>query len=147
MGSTELTNDIDLDSYALSMELLKFSGHMLDVDMPLEHYFADGIYVRSLTIPKGAIIVGKKHRNACVNIMLRGDITIYADGDIERFTDNYIGIAPAGTQKAAKAHKETVWLTIHKIDSEDIDEIEKDIGVDSSKVHLLEEIRSYRGSL
>lgn len=148
MGATELTNEIDLDSFAVSMELLKSIGAMDEPDMPLEHYFADGIYVRKLTIPAGTIIIGKKHKNACVNIMLSGDVTIYADGDSERFTGNYIGIAPAGTQKGARTHSETIWLTIHRVDNEDLDEIERDIAEkDNGTEELLKKIRDYRGLL
>lgn len=147
MGSVELTK-VDLDSYAVCMELAKAIGVMTEPDMKLSHYFADGIYVRYLVIPKGTTIVGKKHRKACINIMLKGDITIFADGDSERFVDHYIGIAPAGTQKAARTNEETIWLCIHAVDDEDLDEIEKDAIIsDDNTSKLLEEIRSYRGSL
>lgn len=148
MGNSELTGNIDLNSYAVSMELLKYIGLMTEPNMELSHYFADGIYVRSLVIPKGVNIVGKMHRKACINIMLRGDITIYADGDSERFIGNYIGVAPAGTQKAAFTNEETVWLCIHAVDNEDLEEIEKDAIIPNDNTSkLLKDIRSFRGLL
>lgn len=148
MDSTELANEIDLGSFAITLELARASGAMTDVDMPLTHHFADGIYVRQLTIPAGTRIIGKKHKKACVNIMLKGDITIYADGDMERFTDHYIGVAPAGTQKAAIAHKETVWLCIHAVDNHNLEEIEKDIVIEDEKTNkILTKIREERGLL
>lgn len=150
MGSTELASEIDLSSYAISMQLMMSLSGDSDVDMPLKHYFADGIYVRSLTIPKGTRIIGKKHKYSCVNIMLSGDITVYADGDMERFKDSYIGIAPAGTQKAAIAHEETVWLCIHRIekdeDIKDLKKIENDIVIDNESTdEILRNIRDHRG--
>ena len=146
MGSTEL--NINLDEYAISMEIAKTVGAMSEPDMDLSHYFADGIYVRKLVIPAGVVIVGKKHKSACVNIMLNGDITIFADGDSERFTGHYIGVAPAGTQKAARTHKETIWLCVHSVDNEDLGDIEKEaIMADDNTDKLLQEIRSYRGKL
>lgn len=145
MGSAELTSNIDLGSFAVAMELARASGAMSDVDMNLVHHFADGIYVRQLTIPAGTVIIGKKHKKECVNIMLKGDITIYADGDMERFTDHYIGVAPAGTQKAARAHKDTIWLCIHAVDNDNLEEIEKDIIIEDEKTNdILKKIRKHK---
>lgn len=148
MDSTELTSDIDLNSYAASMELAKAVGAMHEPDTKLLHYFAGGIYVRYLTIPKGTVIVGKKHRKACINIMLKGDITIFADGDSERFVDHYIGIVPAGIQKAARVHKETIWLNIYAVDSEDLEELEKELIIsDENTTSMIKDIRNFRGIL
>lgn len=145
MGSSKL---VDLNSYAVAMEVAKAIGIMEEPKMDLSHYFADGIYVRYLVIPKGTLIVGKVHRKASINIMLKGDITIYADGDSERFVGHYIGVAPAGTQKAARTHEETIWLCVHAVDNEDLEEIEKDIissNVETSNV--IKNIKDFRGKL
>ena len=146
MGSSELTGGVDLASFAISMELLMANSVSEEDDISPEHYFADGVYVRKLTIPKGTVIIGKKHRYSCVNIMVSGDITIFADGESERYSGHYIGVAPAGTQKAARAHEDTVWITVNAASSDNLEEIEKDIVIEDDETNkILTQIRNHKG--
>ena len=39
---------------------------------PLRHFFADGVYVREIFIPKGMLIVGKIHKHSHPNFLLLG---------------------------------------------------------------------------
>jgi len=149
MGYTELIQDLkerDLMSLAISIEESISEGSMGVPKTKLTHHFADGVYVREMFLPKGTVIVGKKHRYRCINIMIKGDITIYADGDQERFIDHYIGVAPVGTQKAALVNEDTIWLCIHATNKTDLDEIEEEAIIsDREGIKTIEKIRCLRG--
>lgn len=84
-------------------------------EMPTTHYFAGGMYGRRITIPRGAMITGRIYKFDHFEIMLEGDITIYAaDGGKKRYTGFNIIEAKAGKRQAGKAHEDTTWLTINR---------------------------------
>lgn len=101
------------------------------VDMPLRHFFANGIYARELTIPKGTVLVGKIHKYAQINILSKGDISIATEQGIMRVQAPYTVVSPPGTKRVGYAHEETVWTTISRTDETDLELIEKDLIADS----------------
>ena len=89
------------------------------------HYFADGLYVREITIPAGTILMGKKHKTAHVNIVSKGDISVCSvGGPVRRIQAPCTLISEPGTQKVAYAHTETVWTTVHATEETDLDKLE-----------------------
>lgn len=84
--------------------------------IPIEpvHRFADGIYAREITIPAGAILTGKIHRTRHLNIISRGDISVWSAGEpVRRIRAPYAFVAEAGARRVGVAHEETVWTTVH----------------------------------
>ena len=56
-------NEIELFKRKLSLvELENALRSFEQVDAPVTHNFADGVYVRELLIPKDSLIIGKRHR-------------------------------------------------------------------------------------
>ena len=47
------------------------------IEIPVEHVFSGGIYLRSITIPAGALVMGKRHRGATCNILMKGKLAVY----------------------------------------------------------------------
>jgi len=45
-------------------------GEIEGIECPLNHTFAEGVYVRQMFIPKGVALVGHIHKHPCVNIVL-----------------------------------------------------------------------------
>lgn len=81
--------------------------------MPLEHFFAAGLYARRLTIPKNCVLTGAIHKFEHINIVLRGDITVVTDEGVKRIQAPYVMVSKPGTKRAGFAHEETEWLTVH----------------------------------
>jgi len=44
-----------------------------------DHFFAPGVYLRTLFIPKGHVLVGAVHKQATLNILLKGKISVVTD--------------------------------------------------------------------
>jgi hypothetical protein len=77
---------------------------MPQADLPVDHKFADGVYVRSLFMPKGATVTGRLHLRECVNIMVSGDITLLTvDGPV-RLQAPQMFISAAGTKKIGRSN-------------------------------------------
>lgn len=81
---------------------------------PLKHSFVDGIYVREIFMPAGTVCVGKIHRHAHPNFLMRGRVTVITeDGGIEELQAPLAMISPAETQRAVYVHEDTIWITVH----------------------------------
>ena len=95
---------------------------------PLKHLFGDGIYVRSIFIPKGMLIVGKIHKHSHPNFLMLGNVSVVTEsGGIERLKAPHATISPAGTKRVVYAHEDTVWITCHVTDETDLVKIEEQV--------------------
>ena len=94
---------------------------------PLKHTFADGCYIRELSMPKGMLFVTKIHKIKHPYFLLKGDCEILTEDGVKRIKGPFHGITPAGTKRVIFTHADTIWVTVHQTTKTDIDEIEKDI--------------------
>ncbi len=96
---------------------------------PLKHTFADGIYVRQMSMNPGSVVVGAIHKHLHVWFLLTGRISVVT----EEVTEDYISpcyvVATPGTKRVIYAHEESIFVNIHKnpTNSQDIDWLEKEI--------------------
>ncbi len=116
-------NDLSRD------DVQRFEAHMLSmpqIEIPTAHDFCDGMYARSIKIPKGAIISGYIHKKDNLNICAKGKIAIYNPdlGSVRVFEAGDIIVSPPGTKRVGYAHEDSVWVTILKTEETDIRVIE-----------------------
>jgi hypothetical protein len=110
----------------LQEELAKFE----QLDLPLKHIFAPGAYAREIFLPKGCIVVGKIHKHAHLNIVSRGHVTVvteFGPREIDARESPVTFTSDAGSKRALYCHTDTVWTTIHLVQSTDLAEIEREI--------------------
>lgn len=105
---------------AIEFEMRQYA----QVEIPVRHYFSQGLYAREITIPKGVLLTGKIHKYQQLNIMSAGEMSVLAEGGVVRVKAPFTIISPPGTKRIAFAHEETVWTTIHGTDETDLDKIE-----------------------
>lgn len=94
---------------------------------PLKHTFVDGIYVREIFIPKGMLVVGKIHRHAHPNFLIKGDVSVLTEEGPRRMQGPCWMISPAGTKRVVYTHEDTVWTTVHATKETNLERIEEDI--------------------
>jgi hypothetical protein len=93
--------------------------------LKVTHHFSDGLYARELFIPAGTVLTGEIHKTENLNIMSQGDLSLFANGETFRVQAPYTVVSPPGTKRAAFAHSDTVWTTIHATDERDVDKIKE----------------------
>lgn len=93
----------------LEEELLKYPA----LEEQVTHHFSPGVYVRELFIPKGAMLTGKIHREAHLNIVTRGDISVLTEHGVKRVTGPCTLMSSPGIKRAGYAHEDTIWMTVH----------------------------------
>ncbi len=122
------------DIMALEEAIKQVDGAMIGNAFPLKHTFADGIYVREITIPAGIIMTGKIHKHDHPNFLLKGSVTVITEeGGEQLLVAPCSMISPKHTKRALYTHTECVWTTIHLNPSNitDIDKLEKQIVVET----------------
>jgi|TARA_Y100000310_G_scaffold238398_1_gene241772 hypothetical protein len=95
---------------------------------PLEHFFAPGIYMRKITMPKGVTGMGHKHTGKHYNIIMRGKVNVMIGEElIQVVKQGDIFISQEGDQKVLHMVEETEWMTVHHNpdDETDIETLEK----------------------
>lgn len=105
------------------------------VDLPVEHEFADGIYARKMTAPANCLVLGKRHRYRTLNILLSGEVTIYAGESmpVSRIKAPATFTSDAMTQKLIFFHEKSEFVNIHPTMETDVDKIEKQFIVPESE--------------
>jgi len=89
-------------------------GHMVGDCFPLKHIFTPGIYAREITLPAGAVLVGKIHREQHLNFISRGRVQVFTEsGGLEELEGPCTMISEPGTKRTVHVLEETVWTTIH----------------------------------
>ena len=96
---------------------------------PLKHTFADGIYVRQMSMNKGTIVVGAIHKHLHVWFLLTGHISVATEETTEDYIAPCYVVATPGTKRVIYANEESIFVNIHKnpTNSQNIEWLEKEI--------------------
>jgi len=96
---------------------------------PLKHTFADGIYVRQMSMNTGTVVVGAIHKHLHVWFLLTGHISVATEENIEDYVAPCYVVATPGTKRVIYANEESIFVNIHKnpTNSQDIEWLEKEI--------------------
>lgn len=107
------------------VERLEAAGLALadQVEAPVFHRFAPGIYVREVHMRAGNVAVGHHHRHRHLNVMLTGALILHTpDGPVLlRAPQTFVG-EPG--RKVATIVEDTIWQNIYATDLTDIDELD-----------------------
>jgi len=94
---------------------------------PLEHTFADGLYIRRLTVPARTLTVTKIHAVNHAFFLQKGTISVLTEEGVKKFTAPYQGITKAGTKRIIYHHDEVIFTTVHSTKEIDIEKIEVEV--------------------
>lgn len=106
LDALEINDKIDPD--ILEPYLLSAS----QADCPVVHHFGPGVYVREVTIPKGALAMGHKQRFEVLNIVLKGSVAIIDDGAVKVISAPTIFVGKPG-RKLGYCIEECVWQNVY----------------------------------
>lgn len=97
------------------------------LELPTNHYWADGMYCRELFRPKDTLIVGKVHKKEHFYIVVAGEVTVVGDGIRTRIKAPCVMVSAPGTKRAVYAHEDSVCMTVHRTDLKDLEAIEREL--------------------
>lgn len=86
----------------------------------LNEFFAPGQYAREFKLaarPWGderqAVVIGKIHRHAHVNVVSKGRCTVYTEDGLMEVQAPMTFISSPGTKRVVLIHEDLVWTTVH----------------------------------
>jgi len=101
----------------LSLESVLLENLDVQQSYPLTHNFVGGMYVRTIFMNAGSVIVGRIHKKDHFVNLLEGDVTIYDEyNGLHRIKAPCSFPSPKGVKRALYIHEDAVFQTIHKLD-------------------------------
>jgi mannose-6-phosphate isomerase-like protein (cupin superfamily) len=113
----------------LSDRVQRLKAEMLtmpQLSLKTEHFFADGMYARVLCQPVGSVVVGKQHKKEHFYIILSGRVQVVLDEEVRELTAPCVLVSKPGTRRAICALEDSVYMTVHRTDKTDLDEVEEE---------------------
>lgn len=135
INGTSVSSSVENRRKAIASEAAKMltEGGTTDTGSlcPVTHRFAKGLYCREILIPQGVKIIGKIHATEHFNTIIQGECLVITTTEEKRIKAPYTWVTKAGEQKAVLALSDVIWQTYHVTDKTDVDEIEKEVIVES----------------
>jgi hypothetical protein len=108
---------------ALEKEMTKLP----QVDVPIWHQFAPGVYARTMLIRKGVALVGAIHKTEHLCIV-SGDHEFTTDDGVQRITHPHqIILSKPGAKRAGFSHEDTYFTTVHATNETDLDKLAEEL--------------------
>lgn len=118
--------------------LMKAMPKEVQIEIPTTHYFAPGIYMRQVFIPKGATVTGKIHKTEHLNILSQGKLAVLTEDGMKTLTASTVVKSMPGIKRVGHALEDSVWITVHANPSEeqDTDKLEAALVVETFEEFL-----------
>lgn len=94
---------------------------------PLTHSFADGMYIRSIFLPKDMLFITKIHKKTHPYFVMSGKVSVLTEEGIVILEGPFSGITKAGTKRIIYTHEDTVWTTVHASKETDLIRLEDEL--------------------
>lgn len=108
-------------------EIERVEGKLLDleqVEMPLTHRFAPGVYFREILMPAGTFVIGHEHKTEHFNVVLSGRADVLVDGQVTEIKAPMVFVSKAGVRKMLYIHEDMRWATVHPTAETNIEQLE-----------------------
>lgn len=104
------------------------------IDVPVRHHFAPGVYMRQMDAAAGTLVVSKMHRTEHMNILLKGSLTVATEDGIQLMTAPCVLKSMPGTKRIGYFHEDSSWITIHPTSDTDLEKIEQQVIVPDDEI-------------
>lgn len=121
-----------------------FDGSNTFSELPTEHFYAENQYVRTMSAPRGCVVVGKKHKQKTLNILLEGEMLVYT-GESARPVHMKAGdIFESGpsVRKILVAIEDSKFANIHVTNLTDVAQIEAKFIYPESQEMLEDDVKT-----
>jgi hypothetical protein len=125
------------------LELQEFCKKEEQIEMPVEHEFAPGVYMRTIFMPVGTFVMGKSHKTEHFNVITTGRCRLMMDGEISEVVAPCKFVSKAGVKKILYILEDMTWTTIHATDETDLEKLEAEhVLTDDEEKGLIDYMKS-----
>lgn len=119
---------VGLEGHMREQQDTGLSPHFdVQAGMPLKHLFAPGAYGRQITVPKDHWVIGKIHKHAHLNFLMKGRVVVLTEDGLMVMDAPFSFVSRVGAKRLVLALEECVWATVHLTDKTDLTEIEDEV--------------------
>ena len=104
------------------------------IEVPVQHHFAPGVYMRQMDAAAGTLVVSKMHRTEHMNILLKGSLTVATEDGIQLMTAPCVLKSMPGTKRIGYFHEDSSWITVHPTEETDLEKIEQQVIVPDDEI-------------
>jgi hypothetical protein len=90
----------------------------------MKHEFAPGVYLRTITMHAGTLLIGHEHKTEHFNLVWRGKARVVMDGVEQLITGPCRFISKPGVRKVLFILEDMEWSTVHATDETDLEKLE-----------------------
>jgi quercetin dioxygenase-like cupin family protein len=127
---------------SLEADLLKLP----QIECPLVHRFAPGVYLRQIFMPAGSFIIGHCHKTEHFNIVMSGRALVMMEGQTQEIAAPSVFVSQPGVRKVLRVLEDMVWMTVHVTPETDLQKLEEQIITKSPsflQYHQLQQLREH----
>lgn len=110
-------------------------NHIGGTEFPVQHYFANNLYAREMSMPAGSLLISHIHREQHICTCSAGAILVFQTGEDSANNVNSINgtriieapftfVSEPNTQRVGFTLADTVWTSYHATSERDIDVLE-----------------------
>lgn len=118
-----MTAPVSQPSLGDILRLQQLCAQLPQEELPVQHVFLPGQYLRKMTMAAGTLVVGKRHRFRHA-LIVSGHVTIRTAQGMVELQGMHIIDSPAGMKRAIYAHAPSELVTVHLTDETDLERIE-----------------------
>jgi hypothetical protein len=97
------------------------------IQLPTEHFFADGMYLRHVWRPRDTLIVGRVHLKEHFLICALGHVAIFDGRGKFELREGDVRVSSPGVKRSTYAVTDSILITIHRAEGTDLEKIEAEI--------------------
>lgn len=112
-------------------------SQMPQAELPTEHFFANGMYCRKMCAAAGTLIVGKVHLQEHFFMVLSGELEVRSEQGAGRIKAGDVFVSQPGMKRVGLALTDVVVVNVHRTDSTDLDDIEREV-IESDELALFD---------
>lgn len=103
--------DLPLEDKIFALEALMLQHPQ--VELPLRHWFADGMYAREFRVPAGTLLTGALHLRESIAMLTQGRVRVVTpDGETDLVAPCTF-VQSAGVKRIGLVLEDMVWTTFH----------------------------------
>lgn len=119
------------------------------VDCPLDHFFSDGVYMRTILMPAGTMILGCKHKTRHINYVASGLALVVMEGNktyVDAREKPVRFESDPGVVKCLYIIEPMIWTTIHVTGETDLKKL-ADLLIENPDDHAIYQLQIERQKL
>ena len=141
----EVTTGNRLREAAEALHQHNVQSNVEQPDCPVRNYFAPGVWLREMCIPKGVYVVGAVHKHEHLAILSKGKVRLSTEQGVVEFTAPATIHSYPGIKRICYATDDAVITTIHHnpTNTQDMDILIPETVDVLSLIHISEPTRPY----